>query len=239
MDTPASRFLKGDTDVTLVYDGLKANYPLFCVEAGTLLLRNLRLIHQSTGFDLWAGNAAIQVQARKRLAHVSMERCEVTSRSGRGIVVSNGGKLTLRQCNVHSCAATGIYMSGSNSTAKIASTDILGNGNGRRGLVGGHSGVYLENGIASIHDSNISHNSSAGIYMVTREEWRLSLSDSDLVGNGALQLDLPSLRVGMIARNAAAHGDRVSILEPRLRSGLYSGVIFASHQVQFEELFAM
>jgi hypothetical protein len=231
LNSPATSHLKSDTDVALVYDGLKANYPLFCVEGGTLLLRDLRLVHQSTGFDLWAGNAAVQVQARKRLAHVSMERCDVTSKSGRGIVVSNGGKLTLHQCNVHSCAATGIYMSGSNSTAKIASTDIIGNGNGRRGLAGGHSGVYLQDGVASIHDSNISHNSSAGIYMVTREEWRLNLSDSDLVGNGALQLNLP-------ARNVAAHGHRLNILEPRRRSELSSRVLFVPHQVQFEELVA-
>ena len=62
-----------------------------------------------------------------------------------GIVNIDGGHVAITRCYVHDCAATGIYVGGPGSRAKIEETDVVRNGNGntqhRRGIARGHSGV--------------------------------------------------------------------------------------------------
>lgn len=232
-------------EVFLNFIGSKSNCPLFRVENGHLVIRELQLRHKSSGFDIWGGNAVIHVEAKHGLARVSLERCDISSRSGRGIVITNDGKLMLRQCIIHGCAATGVYICGSDSTAEITLTDIIGNGHGGRGLARGHSGVCLENGIVAIVDSNISHNSASGISVITTEEWRLKLSQSDLIGNGAKPLDLPNgrtlpsiLRTG--ERNNNNNGNRLGASGPtRHRSALPQTWSWTAQQTDFEEFIAM
>lgn len=227
-------------EVFLNYKGTKPNSPLFLVEKGMLLLRELQLSHQSSGVDLWGGNAAIHVEARNGLALLCGDRCAITSKSGRGIVVSNSGMLNLEHCNIHSCAATGIYISGRYSAAQIVSTDIVGNGNGGQGLSRGHSGICLEDGTVSVLDSNISHNSASGISLVTTDERCLEMSDSDVIHNGVMSLDLPSVGAHALSRSIVAYERKGNRLGDsgltRPRSTLPNAWSPASYDAVFEEL---
>lgn len=153
-----------------------------------------------------------------------LEHVEITSASGRGIVNIDGGHVTIRNCYVHDCAATGIYVGGPGSRAEVEKTDVVRNGNGnkyhRRGIARGHSGVYLEQGHARISDCNISQNSLTGISAVSPDNAVLNLEESELVSNGAFQLEMPP--AGSIARRESStrNNTLASIGLPRSRSGL-------------------
>jgi hypothetical protein len=183
----------------------RINEPLFRIRQGTLKLVNLNIMHNANGVDIWNGNAAIQVQpplgpddhplvASPRPCAI-LDKVNVCSRSGRGIVTIDGGSTHITSSYVHDCAATGIYVGGAGSRATVERTDVLRNGNGnravRRGIQRGHSGIYLEQGQAVIRDCNISQNSLTGISAVSQENAVLDLSESDLVANGAQQLEMP------------------------------------------------
>lgn len=68
-----------------------------------------------------------------------------------------------------------------------------GNGNDqyRRGTTRGHSGVYLEQGVLVMIDCNVSNNAPTGILVVSREQVCLKVTESDLMGNWSMQLELP------------------------------------------------
>jgi Right handed beta helix region len=182
------------------------NEPIFWVRYGTIKLVNVQLVHNSHGIDIWNGNAAIQIQPAigpddemmipmsVPRPFVYMEKVDITSISGRGIVNIDGGFVSMKQCYVHDCAATGIYIGGPGTDAVIESSDVVRNGNGnkmRRGIARGHSGIYLEQGNALVRDCNISRNSLTGISAVSLENAILNVHDSDLVANGTTQLELP------------------------------------------------
>jgi hypothetical protein len=183
----------------------RINEPLFRVRQGTLKLVNVSIMHNANGVDIWNGNAAIQVQppigpddhpliVAPRPCAI-LDKVDVCSRSGRGIVTIDGGSTHVTSSYVHDCAATGIYVGGNGSRATVERTDVLRNGNGnrstRRGIQRGHSGIYLEQGQAVIRDCNISRNSLTGISAVSQDNAVLDLSESDLVANGAQQLEMP------------------------------------------------
>ena len=75
---------------------------------------------------------------------MTLDRVDVTSCSGRGIVNIDGGNLKISNSYIHDCAATGIYVGGLGSIATIEQSDVLYNGKGntrnRRGIAPGHSG---------------------------------------------------------------------------------------------------
>ena len=107
----------------------------------------------------------------------------------------DGGSARISGCCIHDCAATGMYVGAPGSSATISNSDIIRNGYGnesaRRGIARGHSGIYLEQGSTTIYDCNISRNSLTGISAVSAENAFLDLRESDLVGNGSVQLELP------------------------------------------------
>jgi hypothetical protein len=190
---------------SLISKTRRLNEPLIRVRQGTVKLVNLNLTHMAHGIDIWNGNAAVQIQppigpddtpflsAPQPCA--VLEHVDVCSMSGRGIVTIDGGSTRIQNSYVHDCAATGIYVGGAGSSAVIHRTDVLRNGNGnrmtRRGVQRGHSGIYLEQGQAVIRDCNVSQNSLTGISAVSQENAVLDLSESDLVANGAQQLEMP------------------------------------------------
>jgi Right handed beta helix region len=155
---------------------------------------------------------------------VVLDRVEISSASGRGIVNIDGGLVNISNCYVHDCAATGIYVGGPGSRANIERTDVVRNGNGntqhRRGIARGHSGIYLEQGHASIVDCNVSQNSLTGISAVSPENAILTLQGSDLMSNGTYQLEMPA--VGTVAqRNSITSNNNLSNTGfARSRSGL-------------------
>lgn len=218
---------------TLILRSRRANEPAFRVRQGLLCLRNLEIQHNSHGLDIWNGNAAIQIQPPlgedehpipvAPRPTVCLQHVHITSKSGRGIVNIDGGKVILRNCAVTDCAATGVYIGGPGSQAIVEHSDVIRNGVGnctRRGIARGHSGIYLEQGIASIHHSNVSSNTLTGISVVSPDNAFLTLEESTLVCNGTYQLELPppgtASRQRCVTNNntLAVHG------EARLRSGL-------------------
>ena len=62
--------------------------------------------HSSSGEDIWNGNSCILATECGLL----MEKCEVTSSTGRGVVGKGFAKLELSDCRVNNSAATGIYI---------------------------------------------------------------------------------------------------------------------------------
>lgn len=192
---------------TIILETKKKNEPIFHVRQGTLQLSKIVMIHYSPGVDIWDGNAAVQIQPRmenERPVQVVLpnkpptaiiDRSDVMSLSGRGVVAIDGGYTTIRRSHIHNCAATGIYVGGPGSMATVETSDIIFNGNGnerhRRGVARGHSGVYLEQGVAIMTDCNISNNALTGISAVSRDNAILTITDSDLMGNGSLQMEMP------------------------------------------------
>ncbi len=153
-----------------------------------------------------------------------IENVAISSATGRGIVNIDGGHVTIRNCYVHDCAATGIYVGGPDSRAHIERTDVMRNGNGnttlRRGIARGHSGVYLEQGHANIVDCNISLNCLTGISAVSPDNAILNLEQSELVSNGSFQLEMPAVGTPAHSRSNTINNIMSAIGLPRSRSGL-------------------
>jgi hypothetical protein len=193
----------------------RENEPMIRVRQGTVNVRGLKLVHYCEGTDIWNGNAAVQVQRAfgrngrpLRVEHPSVTPtanlldCDIMSLSGRGLVVIDGAASSVHNCNVHTCAATGIYVGGSGTVATISETDVIDNGTGntrimnsnerRRGVARGHSGVYVENGLATLRDCNISGNTLTGVSAISTDEARLHIEDSDVRANRSDQMELPS-----------------------------------------------
>lgn len=206
---------RGRPAALLCLESGRDNEPVIRVRQGTVNVRGLKLVHYCEGTDIWNGNAAVQVQRAfgrngrpLRVEHPSvtptanLSDCDIMSLSGRGLVVIDGAVSSVRNCNVHTCAATGIYVGGSGSVATISQTDVIDNGTGntrlvhsierRRGVARGHSGVYVENGLATLRDCNISANTLTGISAISTDEARLHIEDSDVRANRSDQMELPS-----------------------------------------------
>ena len=181
---------------TLVLRSRRSDQPAVLVRHGMVLLKGVRIQHSSSGSDIWNGNAAVQVQPRSRRHRpvAYLERVHVSSSSGRGIVAIDGGSIFLQESAVENCAATGVYIGGHGSRAALSGCDVVGNGVGNhRGIARGHSGIYVEQGRARIVDSNISRNTLTGISVVSHENARLYMENSDLIDNGTFQLEWPPL----------------------------------------------
>jgi Right handed beta helix region len=217
----------------MVLRSVRHNEPVFRVRQGLLHLRNLEIQHNSQGLDIWNGNAAVQIQPPlgeddhpipvEPRPTAFLENIHVSSQTGRGIVNIDGGKLILRKCAVTDCAATGVYIGGPGSHAIIEKTDVIRNGLGnrvRRGIARGHSGIYLEQGIANIRHSNVSNNTLTGISVVSPENALLTLEDSCLMNNGTYQLELPPHGSSSRQRSVTTNNTMATRGEGRLRSGL-------------------
>lgn len=212
------------------------NEPIIRVREGITVLRNLELKHASLGLDVFNGNAAVHIQPQTGtddkqnmvapVPTVIMEGVDVTSASGRGIVNIDGGQVTIRNCYVHDCASTGIYVGGSGSRAQVERTDVVRNGRGNttphRGVAKGHSGVYLEQGRLSVVDCNISQNTTTGISVLSPENAMLNLEQSDLVSNGNFPLQLPSIGTLSHANCNSINNIMAPVGVPRSRSDLAS-----------------
>jgi len=194
--------------VLIVLKTDRQNEPIIRVQQGTFKLKNVDLIHNCSGTDIWNGNSAIQVQPPldpdgEPIANFQpsipptaiLDKVDIKSVSGRGIVAIDGGIALINHCHIHHCAATGIYVGGPGSIATIKHSDVIHNGDGnpsnRRGIARGHSGIYLEQGQATIEDSNVSHNSLTGVSAVSTDNATLQVECTDLVANGTLQIEMP------------------------------------------------
>ena len=213
----------------LIYEAKNQDEPCIRIRQGAVTLRGLKFLHYADGKDIWNGNTAIQVQGpfnRRRqvpimrpsvqpTAHVI--DCDIQSLSGRGMVSIDGGIAQVDYCNIHNCAATGLYLGGNGSVATITRSDVYenGNGNDRRRRAGddnvtrGHSGIYIEQGIATVRDCNISKNSLTGMSGIHQYKATLQIEDSDFISNGSVQLELPPQ--GTISRDRSySRGNNIS-----------------------------
>jgi len=212
----------------------KRNQPVVKVRRGSCVLRNLELRHTSDGQDIWNGNSAVQIQPPLNEDQVPipvapmptalLDHVDITSESGRGVVNIDGGNLSLRHCYIHNCAATGVYVGAALSKLTIDHSDVIRNGNGnrqhQRGVARGHSGIYLEQGLAEITDSNISHNCLTGISAVNPVTSILHLSKSELVSNGTTQLDMPDIGTTAHRKSSTREVHSSNSGNPRPRSAL-------------------
>ncbi|KAL3942681.1 MAG: hypothetical protein SGBAC_003165 [Bacillariaceae sp.] len=212
----------------------KHNQPVVKVRRGSCILRNLELRHITYGIDIWNGNAAIQIQPPMSpdeqpipvapMPTAVLDHVDITSESGRGVVNIDGGNLTLRNCYIHDCAATGVYVGAAASKLTLQNTDVVRNGNGnrqhRRGIARGHSGIYLEQGLAEITNSSISQNSLTGISAVSPVNAILHLSESELVSNGSTQLEMPDIGTQAQRNSCTRDVHLADVGFPRLRSEL-------------------
>eukprot|EP00526_Cylindrotheca_closterium_P008802 CAMPEP_0113655748 /NCGR_PEP_ID=MMETSP0017_2-20120614/29896_1 /TAXON_ID=2856 /ORGANISM="Cylindrotheca closterium" /LENGTH=520 /DNA_ID=CAMNT_0000569065 /DNA_START=246 /DNA_END=1808 /DNA_ORIENTATION=+ /assembly_acc=CAM_ASM_000147 len=220
----------------------KHNQPILKVRRGSCILRNLELRHITYGLDIWNGNAAVQIQPPLSpdeqpipvapMPTAVLDHVDITSESGRGVVNIDGGDLTIRNCYIHDCAATGVYVGAAASKLTIQNSDVVRNGNGnrqhRRGIARGHSGIYLEQGLAEITNSSISQNCLTGISAVSPLNAILHLSESELVSNGATQLEMPDIGT-MAQRHSSTRDVHLSnVGSPRLRSALVEDVDMSS-----------
>lgn len=232
-ETAASSLPPPPLRASIILKTRRHNEPLVRVRHGTIRLTNVALLHNSVGIDIWNGNSAIQIQPLREpddgpippqlRPSAFLDRVDVTSKSGRGIVNIDGGLTSIKNCYVHDCAATGIYVGGPGSEALIVQTDVVRNGGGnrsRRGIARGHSGIYLEQGTAQVRDCNISRNSLTGISAVSASNAILSLEASDLVANGSVQLEMPPN--GSVARRRSLTRNNMVAMRgvARTRSGL-------------------
>mmetsp|Transcript_9252 Transcript_9252/g.13989 ORF Transcript_9252/g.13989 Transcript_9252/m.13989 type:complete len:600 (+) Transcript_9252:400-2199(+) len=223
--------------VTIVLKTKRRNCPIFHIRQGRMKLSGLSLVHYCSGTDIWNGNSAVQIQPRMDEAYRAtmpiapnrpptalLEGCAVMSVSGRGIVAIDGSSAFIRNSYIHQCAATGIYIGGAGSIARVFSTDVVNNGIGnkrsRRGIARGHSGVYLEQGAAFLSNCNVSHNALTGVSAVSQENCVLKIEDSDLIANGTQQLEMPPDGSTSWRKSSSVNNriDRTGMM--KLRSGL-------------------
>jgi hypothetical protein len=218
---------------TMVLRSRRNNEPVFRVRQGVVYLHNVEIQHNSLGLDIWNGNAAVQIQPPlgeddhpipvEPRPTAFLDHVHISSQTGRGIVNIDGGKVILRKCAITDCAATGVYIGGPGSHAIIDTSDVIRNGVGnriRRGIARGHSGIYLEQGIASIRNTNISSNTLTGISVVSPENAFLTLENSTLMNNGTFQLELPP--PGSLSRQRSVTNNNVMAVrgDPQIHSGL-------------------
>jgi len=234
------------TEATIILKTRKENTPIFHIRQGQMRLSKLNLLHDCTGTDIWNGNTAVQIQPRcdedrhhrpiiPKQPHHSpsciIEHSKVMSVSGRGIVAIDGSATYVRKCYIYKCAATGIYVGGRGSTATVRESDIVENGIGNTSMGGrrnqrgrviarGHSGVYLEQGLAVLRDCNISQNALTGLSAVSPTNAILKISESDIMCNGTLQLELPSQGSESFRMTKSFNNTISADGQPRCRSGL-------------------
>ena len=207
MDDPTGTSKRRHPLASLLLQTRRRNKPLLHIAAGQVTLRRLRLGHYCGGFNLWNGNAAVQIQPlpspateaqehepipdASRLPTATFHEVEVISHSGRGVVINDGGNIAISHSYIHDCAATGIYVGSNKCNLTLDHSDVISNGHGNQlaasvqasGVSRGHSGFYLENGNATLTDCNITNNSSCGI-SVSSAASRLIMNHSDVVANG-------------------------------------------------------
>ncbi|CAB9526278.1 expressed unknown protein [Seminavis robusta] len=224
---------------TLVLRTRRLNEPVVRIRQGAFRLCKVDLVHASQGVDIWNGNAAIQVQPPMGADNVPepvvpkpsalLDHIAISSKSGRGVVCLDGGTVELERCMIHDCAATGLYIGGPGSSAYVTHTDVIRNGIGSRlppstrtpRVTSGHSGVYLEQGLAQISECNISSNHLTGISAVSFENAILKLSKSDLVANGNGNLEMPPPgTLSYDKSDIAKDNNLASVGRPCLRSNL-------------------
>lgn len=183
-----------------------------------------------SGIDIWNGNAAIQVQPSIASSPIPfimpcvpeasavLNRVDVRSYSGRGVVAVEGGHVHVQDCHIHHCAATGLYVGGNTSRAELKSTDVVYNGLGNQrsgGIARGHSGVYIEQSKAELRDCSISQNTASGISVIASENSALKLLDSEVVANGCTPVELPN----PMEPGATDRSNRVAVIgTPKPRS---------------------
>lgn len=120
-------------------------------------------------------------------ATVELNRVDLTSSSGRGIVAVGGAKVTMKDCFLHECAATGLYVAGERTVVEAENSDIVGNGKGSSTgafVPSGHSGIFAVEGQLKIKNCNISWNMGAGMSVMDVQPVGVQVDDqTQTIGN--------------------------------------------------------
>jgi hypothetical protein len=229
-DATQGPFGCNDSRVSLVSQTRLRNEPLFRVIHGELLLKDLCLEHMSRGIGIWSGNAGIHLQpdtgemiqppppVTVAKAALVLESVEVVSRSGRGIVVLGGAHAQIKDSYIHDCAATGLYVGRDGSRAALEAVDVTDNGMGNQrigGIVGGHSGIYIDEAVVSISDCNVSRNWLSGIAVISPGRTELTLKTTDLLLNGTSSIQLENEVMERLVDHSGCQIDFKGSFSPR------------------------
>mmetsp|Transcript_49205 Transcript_49205/g.96224 ORF Transcript_49205/g.96224 Transcript_49205/m.96224 type:complete len:489 (+) Transcript_49205:63-1529(+) len=168
------------------------NMPLLSVDNPDvhITLTRIRAVHRSFGDDLWNGNCALFVNRGR----AEIRQCSFQSDSGRGVVVSNGGMLSMDTCVVHDCAATGIYAGDYGTKATLTRTEVVRNGRGGECVPPGHSGLYVEGARVEVRGSFVGFNYLTGVSAV--RDGHVSVTESDVFSNGAAPMIVEDMQDG-------------------------------------------
>lgn len=165
-----------------------------------LEIQYLNVLHYTKGNNIWEGNTCVRVNGKNTL--LSMENCTLQSDSGRGIVVTRGAQLLLRNSIIHDCAATGLYV-GVRSFSLLQNSNIIRNGFGTRrpssaiiaqldntgndiydnAVPPGHSGVYIESTNSVIDNCLLAGNCLTALSVV--RGGMAQIQNCDLMNNGS------------------------------------------------------
>ncbi|GKZ01306.1 hypothetical protein MPSEU_001081600 [Mayamaea pseudoterrestris] len=156
-------------------------------------------------------------------ATVMLQQCSVQSKSGRGVsVMGDNSVADIRDCLVHNCAATGVYLAGSTAKITICQTDIIGNGQGNvrgSGVRRGHSGLYLEAGCVSMNACSVARNTATGISIVAGATNQLLIINSHVSHNERAAIEVP---LAEVAQHVLDRNNQISVgsLIPTIRSSV-------------------
>lgn len=182
-ESPCINLYTRDHDTDLEHRGL------FHLE-----VKHISFFHNAKGNNIWVGNAVARVHGSNTL--LSLTSCSLQSDSGRGVIVTRGARLWIKDSTIHNCAATGIYVGDGRTSCLIQRCDIIYCGFGtrsqyihehlsmeRKPVPPGHSGIYVEGTVGVIiDDSLVAGNSLTGMSVV--RSGAAALRNSSILENG-------------------------------------------------------
>jgi parallel beta-helix repeat protein len=116
---------------------------------------------------------------------LTVENCDITSSSGRGVVAARGARVHLLNSIIHDCAATGVYAE--NCYLELHKCLINNNGKGPRTMSQGHSGLFVTKSNFVITSCVITNNDYSGLCVYDIDS-RGVLEDTTVSKNGTIQV---------------------------------------------------
>jgi len=116
---------------------------------------------------------------------VTVQDCDITSWSGRGVVADRGANVKLINTKIHDCAATGAYAE--KSSMRLHKCFINNNGKGPRTMSQGHSGLFFTKSHFVVSSCVITDNDYSGLCVYDTESTGI-LENTIISRNGAIQV---------------------------------------------------
>lgn len=116
---------------------------------------------------------------------MTVQDCDLTSWSGRGVVADRGANVQLLNTIVRDCAATGVYAE--KSSVRLHKCFVNNNGKGPRTMSQGHSGLFFTKSNFFVSSCVITDNDYSGLCVYDVESTGV-LENTIVSRNGAIQV---------------------------------------------------